>query len=200
MPTIGITGGLATGKSTVTALLRERGAVTLSADDIAREVLSPGSPALRRVVERFGADLLRPDGSLDRAQLGGIVFADERARRDLEAITHPAILQRLRARLKRASGNKAGGSAVVAEVPLLFEAGIEGWFDRVVVVAAPEPIQIERLCSRDGLTAEQALARIRSQMPLTEKIARADVVIMNDGKEEALHRAVNLLMQESQRQ
>ena len=193
MPTIGITGGPATGKSTLTALLLERGAVGVSADEIAREVLTPGTPAYRRVVERFGEEVLRPDGTIDRSHLGRIVFSDERARRDLEAITHPAILDRLRARLAELRERCGPDTPIVAEVPLLYEVGIESWFDRVVVVTAPEELQVQRLQTRDHLSREEALARIRAQMPLSDKADRADIVIVNDGKEETLRLAANLV-------
>lgn len=199
MPTIGITGGPATGKSTVTALLRERGAVTVSADQIAREILAPGTTALGRVVERFGAAVLHPDGSLDRARLGRLVFDDPQARRDLEHITHPEILRALQLRLERLRAENPPDTLIVAEVPLLYEVGIESWFDRVVVVTAPEELQMARLQQRDGLTRDEALARIRAQMPLAEKVSRADIVIVNDGKEEALRSAANLLARECRR-
>jgi dephospho-CoA kinase len=193
MPTIGITGGPATGKSTLAALLLERGAVGVSADEIAREVLTPGTPAYRRVVERFGEEVLRPDGTIDRSHLGRIVFGDERARRDLEAITHPAILDRLQARLAELRERCGPDTPIVAEVPLLYEVGIESWFDRVVVVTAPEELQVQRLQTRDHLSREEALARIRAQMPLSDKADRADIVIVNDGKEETLRLAANLV-------
>jgi len=180
MPTIGITGGVATGKSAVAALFHRKGAVVFSADEAARDVLAPGSPALQQVVETFGPDYLLPDGRLDRARLGARVFSDPAARRALEAITHPRILALLRAQIE-ATRQQDPDALIIVEAPLLYEAGMAGWFDRIVVVAASEPTQIERLRARDGLTEEEARRRIAAQMPLAEKIARADDVIWNEG-------------------
>lgn len=190
MPTIGVTGGIATGKSTVTALMRQLGAVVFSADEVAREVLAPGRPELAQVVERFGGTVLRPDGSLDRKALGDIVFGDPGARADLENLTHPPILDALRRRVAEAIRRHGPKKLVVVEVPLLYEAGMEDWFDEVVVVSASETSQVERIRRRDGLDHHEALARVRAQMPLAEKVRRADVVIVNDGDDDGLRRAV----------
>jgi dephospho-CoA kinase len=179
MPVIGLTGGIATGKSAVARLLRERGAEVLSADEAARDVVRPGSPVLARIVEAFGPGVLLPDGSLDRAALGRVVFADEDARLRLEAITHPAILALLRQRIDAIMAERPE-AWVVVETPLLYEAGMEDWFDRVVVVTAPEHLQVARLRERDGYSEEEARRRIAAQMPLAEKAARADVVLSND--------------------
>lgn len=181
MPTIGITGGLATGKSSVASLFREWGAVVISADEIAREVLAPGTPALQEVMERFGPEMLRPDGTLDRARLGALIFADLGARRALEAITHPRILALMKERIQSAVDEHGRNTIIAVEVPLLYEAGMESWFDAVLVVASSEQTQIARLRARDGLSEAEARQRIASQMPLAEKIARADYVIWNEG-------------------
>lgn len=180
MSLIGITGGVATGKSAVTALLRQKGAVTFSADEAARAVLAPDTPTLRQVAETFGNEFLLPDGRLDRARLGARIFSDPAARRALEALTHPPILALLHQQIAAAQ-EKDPAAIIAVEVPLLFEAGMEDWFDRIVVVAASEPTQIARLRARDGLSEEEARRRIATQRPLSEKIARADDVIWNEG-------------------
>jgi dephospho-CoA kinase len=190
MPTVGITGGVATGKSTVAALFRDLGAVVLSADEIAREVLAPGTPALEEVVHRFGSEMLHPDGTLNRARLGTLIFANPEARHALEAITHPRILALMKERLQAATEKHGPKAIIVAEVPLLYEVGMESWFDAVLVVAASEPTQIARLRARDSLSEAEARQRIASQRPLSEKIARADYVIWNEGDPKQLAEAV----------
>jgi dephospho-CoA kinase len=180
MPVIGITGGLATGKSTVAALFRERGAVVFSADEAAREVVQPGSAVLQAIAETFGPQYLLPSGELDRSAMGALVFSDPEALRRLESITHPAIQQRLREQVDKAK--RSNPEAVIAvEVPLLYEAGMEEWFDKVVVVKASEETQLARLMNRNALSEREARRRIASQMPLAEKVGRADIVVHNDG-------------------
>ena len=181
MPLIGITGGIGTGKSTAAEIFRELGAVTFSADEAAREVLKPGSEGLTEVIAAFGPQVIGPDGALDRARLAEIVFADSDARDRLEKITHPRILKRLRAQIDRSRQRNPPGAVIAVEAPLLFEAGMEDWFDHIVVVTAPEDTQIARLRARSNLTEDEARARIRAQMPLTEKAGRAHHVIGNDG-------------------
>ena len=190
MPVIGVTGGIGTGKSTVTRILGELGAVTFSADDAARETLRPGSEALAEVAAAFGPELIEPDGSLNRARLAGIVFADPAARQTLEKITHPRILALLRRRIDETLRVRPADTIIAVEVPLLFEAGMEDWFDHVVVVTASEDTQIIRARKRSQLSEEEARARIRAQMPLAEKAARATHVIENDGVTEELREAV----------
>jgi dephospho-CoA kinase len=174
---VGLTGGIASGKSSVAVLLAARGAVIIDADVLAREVVSVGTPLLRRVADRFGDAVLAPDGSLDRAALGRIVFADPDARRDLEALIHPAVRQ-------RAAELQAGapdGAVVVHVIPLLVETGQAGRFDQVVVVDVPESTQVERLRGRDGVDAEAAAARMAAQASRAERLAAADIVIDNSG-------------------
>jgi dephospho-CoA kinase len=180
MPLIGITGGLATGKSTVADLFRKHGALVLSADEAARAVTAPGSPVLQQISSRFGPEFIQSNGELDRAALGSYIFSHPEARHALEQITHPAILRLLQEQIARTQKD-APDAVIAVEVPLLFEAGMEDWFDEVIVVAVPEPLQVERLCSRNGLTPEEARVRIAAQMPLAEKIARADTTIWNSG-------------------
>lgn len=179
---IGITGGPATGKSTVTGLFRHYGAVTFSADEASRAVTGPGSPALRCIAAEFGGEYFRPDGSLDRHRLGALVFGDAGARRRLEALTHPYILRLLRSQIEAVREDYPHDTTVAVEMPLLFEAGLEGWFDSVVVVAASEETQVRRLQERDGLDETDARRRLAAQMPLQAKTARANHVIWNDGR------------------
>ena len=194
MPVIGITGGVATGKSTVAALFRERGAVVFSADEAAREVVQLGSPILRTIAEAFGPQYLLPSGELDRAKMGALVFSDPEARGRLESITHPAILQLLQEQIAEARRTQPG-ALITVEAPLLYEAGMDDWFDKVVVVAAPEETQLARLLARTGMTEEEARRRIASQMPLGEKEARADYVVHNDGDRAAAANQVDGILE-----
>ncbi|MDY0269266.1 dephospho-CoA kinase [Trichloromonas sp.] len=187
---LGITGGIATGKSSVVRIFHQLGAVVLSADELAREVVEPGSPLLARLAERFGATVLREDGGLDRPALAAVIFADPRARRDLDGIMHPAIAALAETRLRELS---ARAPLVVYEAPLLFEAGAEGRVDAILVVTADEATQLRRLMARDGIDEAAARARIAAQMPLAEKVRRADYVIDNSGDSEAAEQAVRAL-------
>ena len=184
----GLTGGIACGKSTVTALLRRLGARVVDADQLAREVVAPGTQGLRRVVERFGDGVLTPRGELDRKALGELVFHDAAARADLEAITHP-LIGRLRDDLTR-EAEASGAPVLVYDAALLVEKGLHRGLDQVIVVDASPETQMRRLRARDGLTQEAALARVSSQMPLADKRAAATVVLTNDGTVEELERAV----------
>jgi len=175
--TVGLTGGIGSGKSTVAELLRARGALVIDADRLAREVVEPGTPGLAAVVARFGEGVLRADGSLDRAALGRIVFADEGARRDLEAIVHPAV----RSRAAELSAQAGPGDVVVHMIPLLVETGQQDAFDLVVVVDVDPDTQLGRIRDRDGLDAAQATARVRAQASRAERLAAADVVVDNSG-------------------
>jgi len=175
---IGLTGGIATGKTTILAALGELGATVLSADEASRRLTAPGGEALPAIREAFGDGYFLPDGALDRRALSEMVFSDENARRQLEAIIHPAVQREMLAGIEKAA--QEGASVVVMEVPLLYETGMDALCDAVWVAALDEESQILRLMNRDRLTREQALARIASQMPLSEKIDRADVVIRTD--------------------
>jgi len=177
---IGLTGGIACGKSTVAAMLAARGARIVDADRIARDVVEPGKPAFRRVVERFGQAVVGPDGVLDRKALGRIVFADEQKRRELESIVHPFILQEIEYQSEIAQ-SETPGLPVIVDVPLLFELGMKDRFEEVVLVYAPEHIQLQRLMRRDGLDAEEARRRLAAQWPIERKRLLADVVIDNSG-------------------
>lgn len=171
---IGLTGGIASGKSTVADLLAECGAVVVDSDQLARDVVEPGTDGLARIVRRFG-DQVITDGRLDRAALGRIVFNDADARRDLEAIVHPAVRSRA-AELEVAAGPDA---VVVQMIPLLVETGQQDSFDAVIVVDVPEAIQRERLMARDGMSAADADARIAAQTTRDQRNAAATVVIDN---------------------
>ena len=178
---VGITGGIASGKSAVTRMLRERGAVVFSADDASRAVLSVGGSLLKSLAEAFGKEILTEDGVLDRAVLGRKVFADAAALDKLNHIIHPAILRLLRAQIDAARRDLPAGTLIVVEVPLLFETKLSDWFERIVVVAASEPTQIARLTARNGLGKAEARGRLQSQWPIAEKAKRADFVIWNEG-------------------
>ena len=174
-----LTGGIATGKSYVRVRLASHGIPTLDSDVLARDAVAPGSPGLAAVVERFGADILAADGSLDRRALGAIVFADPQARADLEAIVHPRVREATTAWLGRLA---AGGESVaVVDIPLLYETGRDRDFDRVIVTSCPRSQQVARVVERDGLSPAEAEARIDAQAPTDEKVRRADFVIDTGG-------------------
>ena len=179
---VALTGGIGTGKSTATRFFEEKGAVTVSADKLAHEVTAPGSAGLQAIVGRFGPGILTPAGELNRPALAAIVFSDPAARRELEAITHPLIRQTALDRFSAA----ADAPLIVYDVPLLFEAGLDQLgFKAIVVVSAPPALVEKRLLSR-GLSAEEITKRITAQMPLAEKVKRADFVIDNSGTVEEL--------------
>jgi len=193
---IGLTGGIACGKSTVSAMLAERGAFVVDADRIAREVVMPGEPALAEIAAVFGQAVIRDDGTLDRRKLGEIVFADPEKRKRLEAITHPAIRERMWARIRRVKADEPG-RIVVADIPLLYETGQQGLYDGVLVVYAPREVQIRRLMARNPeLTEAQALERINAQMDIERKKELADWVIDNGGSLESTGRQVEALWRE----
>jgi dephospho-CoA kinase len=177
---VGLTGGIASGKSTVSRQLGELGSPVIDADLLAREVVRPGEPALRAIVEAFGAEVLRSDGTLDRTRLGALVFADPARRRALEAITHPLIQARRQAELDALAARGHTG-LVIQDAALLIEVGGAAHVDRLVVVDATPEVQLERLIGRDRLDRAEAERRIRSQMPLAEKVRLAHYVIDNSG-------------------
>jgi dephospho-CoA kinase len=179
MRVIGLTGGIATGKSTVAHLLAARGAALIDADLLAREVVEPGTPALAEIAADFGPGVLQADGSLDRTALGAIVFADEARRQRLNAITHPRVAELMGRRVAAALASPA--RLVVVDVPLLFEGERRGMFEGVMLVWAPAEVQLARLFARDGWTEVEARQRIAAQMPIDEKRALATWVIDNSG-------------------
>ncbi len=190
---VGLTGGIATGKSSVAGMLREARVPVVDADQIVHDLLAPGGAAVEPVAERFGQAVLADDGSIDRAALGERVFGDPRERRDLERIVHPLVHDASRAALARLAA-RPGARIVVYDAALLVETGRHEEFDRLVVVAAGPDVQLARLIKRDGLTADAAGARIRSQHPLAAKVAHADYVIDNSGRWDETRRQVSRLV------
>ena len=178
MRLIGLTGGIASGKSTVSRILRELGAHVLDADELAREAVKPGSPALLELSRRFPF-AIAPDGTLDRAKLGEWIFSRPEERAALEAILHPRIRELFRQRTEALA--LSGVQEVVYEAPLLIENGFDRMMDAVLLVAAPREVQLSRLMARNGLTRAQAEARLASQLPIDEKAKLATVVIDNSG-------------------
>lgn len=176
---MGLTGGIASGKSVVASRLGELGAVVVDADQVAREVVEPGTPGLARIAEEFGPDVLAADGSLDRSALGSIVFQDPEKRLALNEITHPAVMERSRA-LFAAAGAADPHAIVVYDVPLLAEGARAEEFDVIVVTHAATETRIRRMIELRGMTREEALHRINSQATDTERLAIADVVIDTD--------------------
>jgi len=177
---VGLTGGIATGKSTVSAMLRELGCAIIDADVLAREVVAPGEPAYRDIVEEFGAGVVQADGALDRPRLGAIVFADPVRRKRLEAITHPRIRDRFARRLDALTEQGFAGIAIF-DAAVMIESGSYKNMDRLVVVATDEATQGTRLRGRDGIGEDEAARKIGSQMPVAEKAKLADYVIDNSG-------------------
>jgi len=187
MLVVGLTGGIGSGKSTASRLLRERGAVIVDADVAARKVVEPGGPAYQAVVDRFGPDILAPDGSIDRPALAAIVFTDPAARADLEAITHPAVGVLINEQL---AAEAETDHVVVLDVPLLVESGqmaVAG----VIVVDCPPEVAIRRLVEQRGMGEADARRRVAAQVSREERLAHADLVIDNAGSPEALDRQVD---------
>ena len=183
---VGLTGGVASGKSTVARLLVEHGAVLIDADVLAREVVARGTPGLARVVEEFGPELLTPQGDLDRAAMGALVFGDADARRRLEAIVHPLVYERI----AELEGQAPEGAVVVHDIPLLVENDRAGDFDAVIVVDAPPEHQLERMVGDRGWSEDDARARMAAQASREQRRAVATYVVDNDGTHEDLRRAV----------
>ena len=186
---IGLTGGIASGKSEAARFFSGLGAAVIDTDELAREVVKPGSPGLKEVTEAFGKRLLEEDGSLDRRALRRIIFSDPAARRRLEAITHPRIIALLHERLATLSGEPY----VIVEIPLLIESGLAGELDRILVVDAPEKTRIERLTRRDGTSVDDARMALKAQVDRPARLSQADDVITNDGSLEKLRNEVLVL-------
>jgi dephospho-CoA kinase len=192
---VGLTGGIGAGKGEVARRLAGYGALVIDADDVAREVVAPGTPGLDEIVSAFGTGVLRPDGSLDRQLLGEIVFSDAALRDRLNAIVHPRVGERMR-EIEEAAGPT---EVVVHEIPLLAENGLAGAFDVVVVVDAPRRAQVERLVSGRGMTRSHALARISAQATREERLAVASYVVDNSGSLDDLDEQVAKLWAELSR-
>jgi dephospho-CoA kinase len=189
---VGLTGGVASGKSAVAALLRELGAVVVDSDVLAREVVEPGTPGLAAVVAAFGPEVLTADGCLDRAALGAVVFGDEPARRRLEAILHPLI----RARAAELEAAAPEGTVVVHDIPLLVETGQADRFDAVLVVDVPVETQVERMVRDRGMSREDALARVAAQADREQRLGAATHVVDNTGTREDLRDRVTEVLME----
>lgn len=199
---IGLTGGIASGKSTVSKILKDLGAIIIDADQISREVTAPGSPGLRKVVQTFGESVLNADGSLNRKKLGEIVFHDKEALETLNSIVHPLVIRRtidlLESESKKAV-EVGAESIVVVDAALLFEVGAQSLVDQVWLVSLDEKAQVERLMRREGYSREEAICRIKAQMPLEDKIKLADVIIDNSGPVEETEEKVRNLFQKIRR-
>jgi dephospho-CoA kinase len=189
---IGLTGGIASGKSTVARILRDLGAAIVDADALAREVVEPGQDAWKDIVDEFGAGVLQADQTLDRQKLRGIIFDNPGARKKLESIIHPRVRARAEERIRQHAA--AGYEVVVYEVPLLFEGNLHEWLRPVVLVASDVDVQKQRLQRRDGLDPETAQKHIDAQMSLADKRRLADYVIENAGSLEDLERQVRAVL------
>ncbi|CAI7724718.1 MULTISPECIES: dephospho-CoA kinase [Bacillus] len=174
---IGLTGGIASGKSTVSQMIKEKGIRVVDADIIAKEAVSKGAPALHQIVQTFGEEVLLPNGELNRQQLGAIIFSDEEKRKKLNAIVHPEVRKEMLKQRDEGVSNQE--TFVVLDIPLLFESKLEGLVDRIIVVYTTPELQLSRLMNRNDLSEEEALNRIHSQQPLEEKCQKADRVIEN---------------------
>lgn len=189
---IGLTGGLATGKSTVAQMFKQCGAIVIDADELARQVVQPGTPAWREIVRTFGKGILHPDRTIDRHALSAVVFHDKKKLRHLERIIHPRVARK-QIRLTKQAAKKDPKTIVIYDVPLLFEAGIDKRVDKTVVVTSDRETQIRRLKKRNGFSRTEALRRIRSQMPLAIKRLRADYVLDGTKHRQSLARDVSRL-------
>lgn len=193
MLTIALTGGIACGKSTVSGMLAQLGASIIDADQISRSLTAPNGDALPAIRRTFGDSVFNADGTLNRPALSAVVFSDKAAIEKLNAITHPLVKQQMDEQL--AQCRKNGAPVVVLDVPLLFEANMQHMGDLVACVVAPEEVQIARMASRNGYTREEALSRIRNQMPVSEKARRSDIVIDTDKPLPELQKEIETLYQ-----
>ena len=191
---IGLTGGIASGKSLATEFFRQEGIPVIDTDDIARQVVAPGQPAWRALFETFGAAYFTPDGTLKRQELADHIFTHATARRQLESITHPAIFAEVDRQLICLQQRMPPPPFIVVVVPLLFEVDAASRFDLTVLIAATPAQQLARLCQSRGATKEEARKRLAAQLPLGEKRRRADIVLDNTGSPEALQTQVHALI------
>jgi dephospho-CoA kinase len=190
---VGLTGGVATGKSTVAKMFKQCGAVVIDADELARELVKPGKPAWQDIVKLFGKTVLNQDRSLDRQALGSIVFRNRTKLRQLEHIIHPRVAREQQRLVRRIAKDKPR-AVVIYEVPLLFEASVDKRVDKIIVVTADRETQIARLKKRNGLSRAEATRRISSQMPLAKKVHRADHVLNGTLPRPSLRRQVGRLL------
>ncbi|PPQ71830.1 hypothetical protein CVT24_006955 [Panaeolus cyanescens] len=198
MLVVGLTGSIATGKSSVSALLKANNVPIVDADILARKVVEPGTPALAQIVKTFGPDILFSDGTLDRKKLGSIIFSDEVKRKKLNKIVHPAVRK---AMLWEVLGYWIRGHKYcVVDVPLLIEGGLWKWVGLVAVVYCSEELQLQRLMLRDSSSREDALARLNAQIPITDKVQYADIVVDNSGTKQELEENIELLIRKLERE
>jgi dephospho-CoA kinase len=193
---VALTGGIATGKSHVRAQFEKLGVPTIDADTLAREAVAVGTPGLAAVVDRFGREVLLPSGALDRHKLASVVFMDPAARRDLEGIIHPEVQRATDAWFD--SLDPARYSVAIADIPLLYEVGRDRDFDAVIVTAVDPETQVRRVIDRDGASEEEARRRLAAQLPIDEKVKRADFVIRTDGTFEQTHQQVRSVLEQLQ--
>ncbi|MHB8908198.1 MAG: dephospho-CoA kinase [Syntrophales bacterium] len=195
MLNVGLTGGIASGKSTVARMLAEKGAMLIDFDEIAHAVEVPDGPAWREIVSHFGREFLRADRTIDRRKLGAVVFADRDKLNLLNGLVHPAVFaewQRRREEIRKILPD----AIVLSDIPLLIEAGVKKMVDLVILVYVPPEEQIVRLMARDGYSRDEAVQRLASQMPIEEKLPAADIVIRNDGTLEKTRMQINDLWEE----
>jgi dephospho-CoA kinase len=195
MLNVGLTGGIATGKSTVVRMLVKRGARVIDHDGLVHTLQEPGQPVWKRIVKTFGRDILDADERIDRKKLGSLVFDNEQRRKVLEGIVHPAVLEEAR-RQRDQIGKEDEQAIVLSDIPLLLEVGMQECFDLILLVYAPPEVQIRRVMKRNNLSREEALSRLKSQMPIDEKPKFADLVIRNDGTMRELEKRAEEVWQE----
>jgi len=195
MLNVGLTGGIATGKSTVVRMLVRNGARVIDHDGLVHDLQEPGQPVWKRIVEVFGRDILDPEDRIDRKKLGTLVFDNEERRKTLEGIVHPAVLQEAQ-RQREEIAKENVNAIILSDIPLLLEVGLQDQFDLVLLVYAPPGVQIRRVMKRNSLSREDALARLKSQMPIDEKLQYADLVIRNDGTMRELEKRVHEVWEE----
>jgi len=194
MEVIGLTGGIGTGKSTVSAFLIENNFAIVDSDLIARQVVEPGMPSLKELEEAFGSSIIQEDGTLDRKGLAAIVFNDVEQRKIMDKIMHKAILAEIRRQVDDYQAQKKH-AGIIIDAPLLFEVGLDKWCDHVLLVIADMDVRIDRVCRRDNATREEVEARIRNQLSDDEKIKRSDIIVDNSGTLEDLHNQLNDYLQ-----
>jgi dephospho-CoA kinase len=195
MLNVGLTGGIACGKSTVAKMFVKNGAYLIDFDGLAHEVQEPGKPAWREVVNHFGKRILQPDKKINRVKLGSIVFADKKKLSELNNIVHPVVYQEWHVRLEKI-GKKEKHAIVLSDIPLLFEGNMQNLFDLTILVLISPKEQIRRLIARNGVSKEEARKRLKSQMPISEKISLADIVIDNEGSIPETEKKVGQIWQE----
>ncbi len=190
MLNVGLTGGIATGKSTVVRMLVRKGARVIDHDGLVHALQEPGQSVWKRIIEAFGRDILDADERIDRKRLGALVFDNEMRRKTLEGIVHPAVLEEAQ-RQRDEIGRQDEHAIVLSDIPLLLEVGMQDLFDLILLVYAPPEVQILRVMKRNKMTREEAVARLRAQMPIDEKLKVADLVIRNDGTMRELEKRVD---------